>query len=71
MTSPLPAHLSIAIRQRIAELREVWRVDEVYAQIQPQLDYPATRWRPERRQDPGSTTRTFPGRHRDREASTS
>jgi hypothetical protein len=71
MTSPLPTHLSIAIRQHIAVLREVWRVDEVCAQIQPQLDYPATRLRPERRPDPGATSRTFPGRHRDPEGSTS
>lgn len=71
MTSPLPAHLSDAIRLRIAVLREVWRVDEVCAQIQPPLGYSTTLWRPERRPDPGATSRTFPTRHRDREASTS
>ena len=36
MTSPLPAHLAVAIRERIAVLREAWNLDEVSA--------PSHRW---------------------------
>jgi hypothetical protein len=61
MTSPMPAHLTTAIRQRIAWLREAWHVDQVYAQPIPQLsDYPLVAQRREHRNHPGDSTPTFP-----------
>jgi hypothetical protein len=61
MTSPLPAHLAVAIRERIAVLREAWNLDEVSAPSHrwPQ-DHPATGRRPRHHATPGATTPTFP-----------
>jgi hypothetical protein len=69
MSTPLPAHLVASIRQRVARLREVWQIDEVYTQ--PQLrGYPMVR-RPEPASPraEASTSRwapspTFPQPHR-------
>jgi hypothetical protein len=63
-TSPLPAHLTVAIRERIAVLRETWHLDEVYALPRPQ-DHPSTGRRPGHHSGPGATTPTFPGPHGD------
>jgi hypothetical protein len=66
MTSPLPAHLAAAIRERIAVLRETWHVDEAHGpwQAGPQ-DQPATRRRPGHDERPGTAYPTFPSPHRD------
>ena len=60
MTTPLPAHLVAAIRQRIAWLREAWDLDASYAQTQPRLTgYPIA---PIRR-EPAIPGPTFPKPH--------
>jgi hypothetical protein len=52
MSSPLPPHLSEAIRERIAVLREAWGLDE--APSQPRLrGYPTF---PSRRTDDARST---------------
>jgi hypothetical protein len=40
MTSPLPAHLAAAIRERIGVLRETARLDEVHASSHPTFPSP-------------------------------
>jgi hypothetical protein len=48
MTEQFPARLSVAIRERIAVLRQAWDVDDRTASDSPRLnDYPMTR--PKRR----------------------
>jgi hypothetical protein len=62
MNTPLPPHLSEAIKQRIAVLREAWRLDEVYpprpAGHRP-TGHPSALRRPDPR--PQATSPTFPG----------
>ena len=66
MTSPMPTHLTSAIRQRIALLREAWHVDQAHTQPIPQLrDYPLAAQRREHRNNEGDSTPTFPGRQSD------
>jgi len=49
MTEQFPARLAVAIRERIAVLRQAWDVDDRAASASPRLrDYPITR--PKRRQ---------------------
>jgi hypothetical protein len=67
MTSPMPAHISAAIQQRITVLREVWRADEEYRHPPHtrRATPPVPRPRLEPFGRPGSTSPTFPGPHRD------
>lgn len=66
MTSPMPAHISAAIQQRIAVLREVWRVEEAYGHPPHtrRATPPVPRPRHEFFRHPGSTSPTFPGADR-------
>jgi hypothetical protein len=62
MTNALPAHLSAGIAERIAVLRQAWRVDEVFrpSQSRPR-SHQVTRRKPE-----PPTSPTFPRpRHHD------
>lgn len=63
MTSPLPAHLAAAIRERITVLRATRHLDQADWPSQPRpQDHAAPGRRPgHRRRRPGDATPTFPG----------